>query len=87
MALGFHHNVGYGVSFIVSPSDYIGFVRRVVFPSCENRLCIPITINDDHLVENAESFNITVEKYSGIGNELTIESSEGRIIIKDTDGI
>ena len=69
----------------MSPSDYIDFVMRAIFPACENRLCIPITINDDHLVEKAESFNITVEKYSGIGNELTIEPSEGRIIIKDTD--
>ena len=57
-----------------------------MFPACENRLCISITINDNHLVERTESFNITVEKYSGIGNELTIEPSEGRIIIQDTDG-
>lgn len=71
----------------MSPSDYIGFMKRVIFPACENRLCIPIAINDDHLVEKTESFNVTVEKYSGIGNELTIQPSEGRIIIQDTDGI
>ena len=57
-----------------------------MFPACENRLCIPITINDDYSVEKTESFNITVEKYSSIGNELTIEPSKGRILIKDTDG-
>ena len=75
------------VSLPVSPSDYIGFVRRrVMFPACENMVCISITITDDHLVEKTESFNITVEKYSGIGNELTIEPSEGRIFIQDTDG-
>lgn len=59
----------------------------MTFPACENRLCIPITINDDHFVEKTESFNITLVKYSGIGNELTIQPSEGRIIIKDTDGM
>ena len=58
-----------------------------MFPLCEKRHCITITINDDWLVEKTKSFNITVEKYSGIGDELTINPSKGQIIIHDTDGM
>ena len=58
-----------------------------MFPVCEKRHCITITINDDLLVEKTKSFNITVEKYSGIGDKLTINPSQGQIIIHDTDGM
>ena len=58
-----------------------------MFPACEKRHCITITINDDCLVEVPETFNITVEKYGGIGDRLTINPSEGQIIIQDTDGM
>ena len=58
-----------------------------MFPLCEKRHCITITINDDLLVEKTKSFNIAVEKYSGIGDELTIDPSQGLIIINDTDGM
>ena len=58
-----------------------------MFPVCEKRHCITITINDDLLVEKKKSFNITVEKYSGIGDELTINPSQGQVIIHDTDGM
>ena len=59
----------------------------VRFPACEKRHCITITINDDCLVEVPESFNITVEKYSGISDKLTINPSQGQVIIHDTDGM
>ena len=57
-----------------------------MFPACEKRHCITITINDDCLVEVPETFNITVENFGGIGDRLTINPSEGQIIIQDTDG-
>ena len=59
-----------------------------MFNPCQTEACFDVTIYDDVRLEDSESFNFTVEMYSGrLGRECPIEPIRSKVIIHDNDGI
>ena len=41
--------------------DYIGLSTILSFPACETKQCVDVTIVDDDVLENVESFSVSLE--------------------------
>ena len=61
----------------------------VIFPACESRVCVIVTIVDDTSVENTETVNIALERPEDLDSRIRIGTGRGQIIIADdsTDGM
>ena len=74
-------------SFLVDIDDYTGLSgSNLPFSACQNRSCVNITIHDDMIVENVESFNVTLERTPGLDMRITLDPVDGEIEISDNDG-
>ena len=71
----------------VSPMDYGGESTVLMFDSCDVQSCLNISIIDDMVVEDLESFDITVGRAPGLDNRITLESVNGTVEITDNDGM
>ena len=60
---------------------------RLRFPACYDRYCTDIRITDDNVLEQLESFTVSLWRSEGIGNEIRLESNEMEVIIIDDDGV
>ena len=56
----------------VSGRDYRPPTRNLTFGLCETREYFPIEIIDDSLIEETESFNVTLEKSIGLDRFFNI---------------
>ena len=74
-------------SFLVDIDDYTGLSgSNLPFSACQNRSCVNITIHDDMIVENVESFTVTLERTPGLDMRITLDQVEAGIEITDDDG-
>ena len=71
----------------VSGRDYWSPTSNLRFGTCETKECFPIEIIDDDLIEETESFNVTLEKSTGLSRFFNIlESSRVEtVFIIDND--
>ena len=53
------------------------------FDSCETRQCTNITIMNDMLVENTESFSVTLVRTADLDTRITLDPDVGEIVITD----
>ena len=58
----------------------------VMFDECELQSCTPVLIVDDMVLENVESFNVTLERTPGLDMRITLDPVDGEIEISDDDG-
>lgn len=73
---------------LVTPEDYVmNSSRLLTIQRCQKKACTEIFVEDDHLVEETESFNITLYRtfllYSSV---ITQHRLQGVIHILDNDG-
>ena len=73
----------------VAPMDYGALSTILMFAGCQNRNCVNISIEDDAVVENAELFNVTLERAEDLDSRIMLNRSrvDGKIEIKDNDGM
>ena len=71
--------------FSVKGNDYGQFVNLVGFTSCQRRRCVDITITDDLVLENVETFNVSLER-NGLDDSIRLEPNVSKIEIRDNDG-
>ena len=55
--------------------------------SCETKQCVDVTIVGDVVLENVESFHVTLERTSGLDMRITctLDPVDGIINIRDND--
>ena len=56
----------------VSGQDYRPPINNLRFGMCEKKECFPIEIINDDLIEETESFNVTLEKSTGLSRFFNI---------------
>ena len=71
----------------VSPMDCVVLFTILMFKSCDRELrrCENVTIKDDDIVEQNESFNVTLGKTPGWNDRITLTTVNRMIQIADTD--
>ena len=57
------------------------------FPACATKQCLNVSIIDDLLVEDTETFTIHLETSLGLSNEFEVNPSVKVINITDNDGV
>ena len=67
--------------------DYIGLSTILNFPSCGTKQCVDVTIVDDDVSENVESFHVTLERTLGLDMRITLDPVDGVVEITDDDGL
>ena len=67
--------------------DYIGLSTILRFPACETEQCVNVTIIDDEVLENVESFDVTLERTPGLDMRITLDPVHGVVEITDEDGL
>ena len=63
--------------------DYIGLSTILNFPACETKQCVDVTIVDDEVLENVESYHVTLERTLGLDMRITLDPVEGVVEITD----
>ena len=71
----------------VDPMDYLGVSTILMFEACQRRSCVTVTIVDDEVLENVESFNVTLERTPGLDMRITLDPVDGVVEITDDDGL
>lgn len=65
--------------------DYSVLNGTLPFSACQNRSCLTITIHDDLVLENVESFTVTLETTPGLDIRITLGQVVAEIEITDDD--
>ena len=65
-------------------NDYDGVPATVKYPACALGMCINITIVNDAVVENTESFSISLTRTARLDFRITLTGTTA-IQIKDND--
>ena len=66
--------------------DYIGLPTILNFPACETKQCVDVIV-DDEVLENVESFHVTLERTLGLDMRITLDPVDGVVEITDDDGL
>ena len=73
-------------SSIVTPSDYEILDVIMMFPACESRRCVRVSIVDDLVNEPEEVFSFTLERIPGLSPAITLDDLvSGEVMIVDDD--
>ena len=72
--------------FTVSSLDYGVVDTFLVFAACEMRSCVDVFIMDDIILENDESFGITLMRTKGLDSRITLAPVNGVVKITDNHG-
>ena len=72
-------------SLPVESMDYTAVSEVLMFGACERRRCVNISISDDGIPEQMESFFVTLERTSGLDGRITLNPVEGEIEIIDSN--
>ena len=75
------------VYFTVTPMDYIDLSTILSFPACGTKQCVDVTIVNDEVLENVESFNVTLERTPGLDMRIILDPVDGVVEIIDDDGL
>ena len=65
-------------------NDYDGIPATVKYPACALGTCINVTIVDDAVVENMESFSISLTRTTGLDNRIMLTGTTD-FQIRDND--
>ena len=74
-------------SFSVSLMDYGAVSTLLMFDSCETQKCTNITITNDVLKEDSESFSVSLVRTSELDTRITLDPAVGEIEITANDGL
>ena len=75
------------IAFKVAPVDYGAVSTILMFDSCETQSCTNISIVNDLALENVESFNVFLERTTGLDSRIRLSPVNGEIAIDDDDGV
>ena len=67
--------------------DYGELSTFLSFPTCGTRQCVNVTVVNDDVLENVESFDVTLERTPGLDMRITLDPVDGVIEIRDDDGL
>ena len=56
-----------------------------MFDACERRSCVNVSIVDDLVLENTESFFVSLERAAGLDARIRLDPVEAEIEIIDND--
>ena len=73
-------------TFSVSPTDYGTVDTILIFDACQMKSCVNISIVDDIIQENDESFNVTLERTPDLDSRIILVPVNGVVQIIDDDG-
>ena len=59
----------------------------IMFGSCDTRQCISISIVNDGILENTESFSVTLRRTSDLDSRITLDPAVGEIDITANNGL
>ena len=62
------------------------FVVVLPFAPCDKRICVDVPIVDDEIVENVDTFEVTLERPPGLDSSITLVPVDGIVEISDNDG-
>ena len=71
----------------VSPVDYGDMDTLLSFAECQMRSCVNVSIVEDTVLENVESFVVTLERVPELDSRITLDPVEGFVEITDNDGM
>ena len=74
------------VFFTAASLDYSALSVILSFNECEEKSCANATILDDEILENLETFNVTLARTVGLDSRITLDPVHGVIEITDNDG-
>ena len=63
--------------------DYGELSTILSFRTCGTRQCVNMSIVDDDVLENVESFDVTLERTPGLDVRITLDPVDGTISITD----
>ena len=70
----------------VAGEDYIITESILRFGACENKQCLPVTIVDNDIIEDAETFQVTLAPSTlGLSNRFTLDPRITTVTIEDGD--
>ena len=67
--------------------DYGALSIVLMFDSCQVRSCADISIVNDTILENDESFDVTLSRTIGLDNRITLDPVDAVVVITDNDGM
>ena len=67
--------------------DYGSLSTVLMFDVCEMRRCVNVRIVDDAVLELSESFDVNLERTSGLERRIRLNPVDGEIVIDDNDGM
>ena len=56
------------------------------FSACDRKNCVKVFIVNDIILENDESFDLTLERTTGLDSRITLNPVNGVVEITDNDG-
>ena len=62
------------------------FVLVLPFAPCDKRICVDVPIVDDEIVENVDTFEVSLQRPPGLDSRITLSPVDGIIDISDNDG-
>ena len=74
------------LTFSVSPSDYGAVDTLLTFAACVKRSCVNVSIVDDTILENVESFDVNLKRTPDLDRSITLAPVDGVVEIIDNDG-
>ena len=78
-------NLTGGVDYISGPHDYVGGPYAVKFPAGITKVTLNVTIMNDMILENNETFKLSINSNS-LSNRVTVEDPSGvNVTIVDND--
>ena len=73
--------------FAAFENDYVPMPKEIRFGSCDMRMCVNVPTIDDEVVENAETFTVTLGIDSTLSRKIKLKSRTATIAIHDNDGV
>ena len=70
----------------VSPDDYLSLAVILPFAACQTRSCVTVTIVDDFIDEDNETFFYDLERTPGLHPNIDLDPVLGECVIEDNDG-
>ena len=73
--------------YLIVPNVDFNLMRSTLrFGACQKRNCVDVTIINDTVLENTETFTVNLQKPPYLGNEFTVDPSSEVVAIVDDDG-
>ena len=67
--------------------DYGGVDTILMFAACQMRSCVEVSIVNDTVLENVESFDVTLQRTPDLDTRITLTPVDAVVEITDNDGV